>query len=82
MPEWSGTLRNLYWFLRYVRAYDGAARRRYYRRIEAEKKRLQSEGVDQEAVRLFCRWMAKPDDVIAEQRFRFYEAQLQLFVRP
>jgi hypothetical protein len=36
MPEWSGNLCNLYWHLRFNR-FSEAARRRYYRKIEAEK---------------------------------------------
>jgi hypothetical protein len=45
-PEWSDELRNLYWQLRSLRAWDTAARRRYYRWIALEKKRI----VDEEKV--------------------------------
>lgn len=79
LPEWGGLLCNYYWQLRYTRSYDQAARRKYYRRIAAEKKRLHLAGVDQEAVRLFCRWMSNPRNEFAERRFRFYTKQERLF---
>lgn len=79
MPPWSGNLRNLYWFLRYRRAFDTAARMRYYRKIVAEKKRLVDElGVDQEEVRLLCRYLANPKNKNAEQRCKAYASQLKL----
>lgn len=79
MPEWGGVLCNYYWQLRYHRAYDEAARRRYYRKIEAEKKRLIESGVHQEEVRLFCRWMANPRNYAAQMRFENFSKQLRLF---
>lgn len=79
LPDWSGNLRNLYWFLRYRRAYDTAARMRYYRRIAVEKKRLVGElGVDQEEVRLLCRALSNPKNRNAEERWKAYVAQLKL----
>jgi len=48
MPEWSSKLRNLYWMLRYRRIWDSAGRRRFYRYIAKEKRRLVEQvGVDQ-----------------------------------
>ena len=79
MPDWSFKLCNLYWMLRYKRVWDSAARRKYYRRIEAEKKRLVDElGVDHEEVRLLCRYLSNPKNRNAEMRWRGYEAQLKL----
>ena len=78
LPDWSGNLRNLYWFLRYRRAFDTAARMRYYRKIAAEKKRLHEEGVDVEEVRLLCRALSNPKNKAAEMRWRSYSAQLKL----
>lgn len=79
MPEWGAVLCNYYWHLRANRAYDQAARRRYYRKIAGEKKRLVESGVDGEVVRLFCRWMANPGNNDAELRFRNFSRQLRLF---
>jgi len=78
MPPWSANLRNLYWFLRYKRAFDQAGRRRYYRLIEKEKRRLiEDVGVDQEEVRLLCRHLANLKNRNAEQRWQAYAAQLR-----
>ena len=70
-------IRNLYWSLRAVRGYDLAARRRYYRLIAVEKKRLQEAGVDPEEIRLFCRACSMPDCPHAERRYRAYVLQLR-----
>ena len=78
LPDWSGNLRNLYWHLRYRRAFDTAARMRYYRKIQAEKKRLHGEGVDQEEVRLLCRALSNPKNKAAEMRWQSYAKQLKL----
>ena len=78
LPPWSSNLRNFYWFLRYKRVWDSAARRRYYRRIAAEKKRLQETGVDREEVRLLCRYLANLKNHNAELRWKAYAAQLKL----
>lgn len=56
-PEWSNSIRNHYWYLRYARGFDLVKIRKRYRYIAAEKKRLQSEGVDSELIRLLCRHM-------------------------
>lgn len=79
MPEWSGNLRNLYWYLRYHRNWNEAKRRASYRRIAAEKKRLIESGVDAELVRLLCRHLANTRDQHAEARYLRYEKQGRLF---
>lgn len=78
MPPWSGNLRNLYWMLRYNRSWNGAARRRYYRKIEKEKRQLVEAGVDQEEVRLLCRYLANLKNRNAEMRWKSYAAQMRL----
>ena len=70
VPEWSGPLRNLYWLLRFLRQHDLAKRRKLYRRIAADKKRLIEPGVDLEEVRRLCRWLSNPANQAAEARFR------------
>lgn len=79
MPEWGSVLSNLYWHLRYIRPFDQAARRRHYRKIAHEKKRLIETGVDPEQVRLFCRWLANPKNNAASIRFQNFSRQLSLF---
>lgn len=64
--------------LRYKRAWDSAARRRYYRKIEAEKKRLHEAGVDSEEVRLLCRYLANLKNKNAEMRWKAYSMQMKL----
>jgi hypothetical protein len=68
-PEWSNGIRNYYWHLRIARSFDSAKIRKQYRRIAAEKKRLQSEGVDSELLRLLCRHMVNPRNEISAKRF-------------
>lgn len=68
-PDWTSTIRNHYFLLRFSRSFDRARIRKEYRRIAAEKKRLQTEGVDAELVRLLCRHMANPRNQKAEERF-------------
>lgn len=68
-PGWAIGICNHYWHLRYCRGFHAARIRKEYRRIEAEKKRLQSEGVDAELLRLLCRHMVNPRSQVAEQRF-------------
>lgn len=65
-PEYSAELRNLYWMLRYYRGRSSAARRRYYRYIEAEKNRLFLAGFDREEIRLLCRYLSDPHNKHAE----------------
>ena len=67
MPQWASKLCNLYWMLRFKRSWDLAARRRYYRYIEKEKRRLLEDvGVDAEELRLLCRHLANPQNRHAE----------------
>lgn len=79
-PEWSQMIRNHYWYLRFARGFDSARIRKEYRRIEAEKKRLQGAGVDIELVRLLCRHMVNPRNKRAAQRF--WNAHLQSLQKP
>lgn len=74
-PDWAQLIRNLYWYLRQFRPFDSVKIRKQYRRIAAEKKRLQSEGVDSELVRLLCRHMANLKNKQAASRF--WNAHLQ-----
>jgi hypothetical protein len=81
-PEWSQTIRNHYWHLRYARGFDNARIRKQYRLIEKEKKRLHEAGVDSEVVRLLCRHMVNLGNKRAEQRFwqaHFKSLQQNLF---
>lgn len=68
-PEWTQSIRNHYWHLRFARGFNGARIRKQYRLIEKEKKRLHEAGVDQELVRLYCRHLVDPMNQKAEQRF-------------
>jgi len=68
-PDWSNLIRNLYWYLRQFRSFDAVRIRKQYRRIAAEKKRLQSEGVNSELIRLLCRHMVNLNNRRAESRF-------------
>lgn len=79
-PAWSGIIRNHYWHLRFCRGFHEARRRKEYRRIEAEKKRLQSEGVDSETIRLLCRHLVNLQNKHAEKRW--WEAHLQSLQKP
>jgi hypothetical protein len=64
--------------LRYARGFQSARIRKEYRRIAAEKKRLQAEGVDSEMLRLLCRHMVNLDNKNAERRWwDFYLRSLQ-----
>ena len=78
-PEWSVTIRQHYWHLRFARGFDHARIRKQYRLIEKEKKRLHEAGVDRELVRLFCRHMANIRNPGAERRFWLaHQKSLQL----
>lgn len=76
-PEYSATIRNYYWLLRYY-GRDTARRRKLYRQIAAEKKRLHEAGVDFEELRLLCRHLANPRNRAAADRLRAYTSQLKL----
>lgn len=64
--------------LRNGRKWDQAHRRKYYRRIEAEKKRLIDSGVDPELVRLLCRYLANPRNQKSDELIlnNFYVAKI------
>lgn len=68
-PSWSDRLSNLYWFLRYYGHRDQARRRKLYRQIAAERKRLLEAGVDAEEVRLLCRYLANTRNRNAARRY-------------
>ncbi|MDP1689320.1 MAG: hypothetical protein Q8L47_04300 [bacterium] len=74
-PDWTQSIRNLYWYLRQFRSFDSVKIRKHYRRIALEKKRLQSEGVDAKLVRLLCRHMVNLKNKHAAERF--WNAHLQ-----
>jgi len=78
MPPWSVKLRNLYYIRRTQRAFDQAGRRKIYRKIAQEKRQLLEAGVDQEEVRLLCRYLSNTANRHAEMRWRSYAAQLKL----
>lgn len=75
-------LRQFYWQLRSIRAYDQAARRKWYRRIKTERERLASLGFSVEHLRLYCRYLARPfEQNKALHRLQTFEAMLVDFAR-
>lgn len=70
LPPWAGVLANLYWFKRACRT--DACRRRYWRRIAREKKRLLAAGVPYLEVHLVSRVLAQPGNPRAAERLRRY----------
>lgn len=68
-------LRNLYWFLRNCRTWDGACRRKRYRQIRLEKIRLLAAGVSQIELHLQCRVSTNPHNSNYQQRLASYYAQ-------
>jgi hypothetical protein len=56
LPEWSESLRHLYWIIR-VEGRIEAKRRRYYRKVEKEKLRLAESGVSQIKIAAVCRYL-------------------------
>lgn len=79
LPAWSNRLSNLYWVKRTCRRQDDACRRRVYRRIADEKKRLLLAGVPYLEVHLVCRYLTNPGNRNASDRLRAYRAQRRLF---
>lgn len=63
-------LNNLYWFIRYTR--NKSVKRKYYRYVAKEKKRLVESGVDKEELRLLCRSLSNRLNSHAERRFAQY----------
>lgn len=78
MPEWGNLLRNHYYQIRQCRAPNRtsqARRRRFYRYIKSEKKRLIESGVDAELVRLYCRSLSNLRNQNAAVRYENYARQ-------
>jgi hypothetical protein len=75
-------LANLYWRIRNARALERRYIRTWYRRIEDEKKRLIESGVNGELVRLYCRYLANPDNRHARAAFDNFSIQLELDFAP
>ena len=63
-------LYNLYWYIRVMR--NKSVKRRYYRYVAVEKKRLLDAGVDSEELRLLCRSLANRWNVHAERKLETY----------
>jgi len=64
-------LNNLYWRIRNTR--NATIKRRFYRYVAAEKKRLINEsGVDAEELRLYCRTFSSRENWHAEKRLAAY----------
>jgi len=77
-PDWASEIIHHYWFLRYTRSFDSARRRKQYRLIAKEKKRLHEAGVEWELVRLLCRHMVNLKNINAEKRWwNAHQASLQ-----
>lgn len=73
-PDWSTQLRQLYWWLRYLRPMDRAERTAQYRKIKIERLRLLRAGSNPEQIRLLCRLLKDPSKVDrhdAYERFVF-----------
>lgn len=79
LPAWSAQLRNLYWIKRACRQPDNNCRRRIWRRIAIEKKRLLKAGVQYLELHLVCRVLTNPSNKSAEQRLRVFYARDRLF---
>ncbi len=79
LPPWSHALANLYYLKRYCRQYDNACRRKAWRKIAVEKKRLLSEGVQYIELHLVCRVLTNPRNQSAANRLQSYYAQGRLF---
>lgn len=67
-------LKNLYWFIRYTR--NPSVKRRYYRYVAVEKKRLLEAGVDPEELRLICRTLSKRLGLSSERRLIMHRKNL------
>ncbi|HCJ50794.1 MAG TPA: hypothetical protein DHV67_02915 [Gallionella sp.] len=68
-PNWAHYLLNHYWHIRNIRKIDATQRRKRYRLIAMEKKRLLEAGVDAETIRLLCRHLVNLRNSQAETRF-------------
>ena len=63
-------IRNFYWRIRATR--NPSKKRKYYRYVAKEKKRLIESGVDAEEVRLLCRALSNRLNSHAERRLERY----------
>ncbi|SFF12856.1 hypothetical protein SAMN05428977_105324 [Nitrosomonas sp. Nm166] len=72
----TGKLYSLYWFIRYYRR-NRPVKRRYYRYVAKEKKRLIALGADAEEIRLLCRHLANPRNERTEARLEAYRKTLK-----
>lgn len=79
LPVWSHALANLYYLKRWCRIPDHNCRRRAWRKIAVEKKRLLGEGVEYIELHLVCRVLTNPRNQNARDRLRTYYAQGRLF---
>ncbi len=68
-------LYNLYWFIRFTRI--KVVKRRYYRLVTKERKRLLEEGVNDECLRLLCRHLSNLRNSSAEERYLNYRKNCQ-----
>lgn len=64
-------IRNFYWRIRATR--NPSEKRKYYRYVAKEKKRLIKSGVDTEYLRLYCRSLSKRFDQHVEKRLKDYQ---------
>lgn len=64
-------LNNFYWHIRYTR--KASEKRKYYRYVLKEKKRLIESGVDMEYLRLYCRALSSRQNQHAESRLEHYK---------
>jgi hypothetical protein len=79
LPDWTYTLRNLYWHKRACRKPDDTCRRRAWRKIAAEKKRLLIAGVPYLELHLVTRYLTNPGNRNSYERLKAYYAQGRLF---
>lgn len=70
-------LNNLYWHIRYTR--NSSVKRKYYRYVAKEKKRLIESGVDAEYLRLLCRSLSYRHNEHAERRLQKYQKLNEIF---
>lgn len=67
-------LNNLYWHIRYTR--NPSVKRKYYRYVVKEKKRLIESGVDCEELRLLCRSLSYRHNEHSERRLKSYRMKM------
>jgi hypothetical protein len=73
LPAWSGTLANLYWWLRASwRGHPKPSRRTWHRRIRAEKLRLFQAGIPAIEIHLVSRCLASPKNQVFRRRWQRY----------